>query len=191
MTDRPYTDDDLRALAATLHSRAAAKTDIAIRPAVESKWGDQLDDEAYDEASDQIVRILDRAADTSAWAVHLGADALKPSTEHEITIDAGRPIARIHFAFEPDMPEDMRTGLVEGVGFAIDRALEGGGEQTDEGEDSDGDVFELIGDIASKLRDATDSSEYHAFGLIYDLAMGRSTIADARAQLAELTFRHV
>ncbi|WP_432182075.1 hypothetical protein [Streptomyces sp. NBC_00063] len=120
MTDRPYTDDDLRALAATLHSRAAANTDIAIRPAVESKWGDQLDDEAYDEASDQIVRILDRAADTSAWAVHLGADGLAPSDEHQITLDGdAKPIVRIHFAFEPDMDERMKNALVTGISQAI------------------------------------------------------------------------
>ncbi|WP_432164902.1 hypothetical protein [Streptomyces sp. bgisy031] len=190
MTDRPYTDDDLRAAAAHLHSAAICNADIPLREAIEEKWGEQLETAAFDETCEQVTQALDRAADTSRWAVDLGADNLTPSTEHVITIEAGRPIARIHFAFEPDMPEDMRTGLVEGVGFAIDRALEGGGEEADEGEDSDGDVFELIGEIASKLRDATDSGEYHAVGLIYDLAMGRTTIADARAQLAELTLRH-
>ncbi|MFD8970509.1 DUF6011 domain-containing protein [Streptomyces sp. NPDC059568] len=57
--------------------------------------------------------------------------------------------------------------------------------------DSDSDVFALIAEIASRLRDATDEAEYHAVGLICDLAQGQTTIADAREQLADLTFRHI
>jgi hypothetical protein len=63
-------------------------------------------------------------------------------------------------------------------------------EESDE-VDADGDVFELISEIAGRLRDATDGGEYHAVGLIADLANGRTTIADARTELAEITFRHV
>jgi hypothetical protein len=57
--------------------------------------------------------------------------------------------------------------------------------------DSDSDVFELIKEIASQLRDATDEGEYQAVGLIYDLAAGVTTIAEARSELADITFRHV
>lgn len=57
--------------------------------------------------------------------------------------------------------------------------------------DADSDVFELIKEIASRLRDATDEGEYHAVGLIHDLATGATTIAEARAELAGITFRHV
>ncbi|MBE4783942.1 hypothetical protein [Streptomyces caniscabiei] len=64
-------------------------------------------------------------------------------------------------------------------------------EEFEEDGDSDGDVFELISEIATRLRDATDSGEYHAVGLIYDLANGRTTIADARAELADIEFGHV
>lgn len=60
-----------------------------------------------------------------------------------------------------------------------------------EADDSDSDVFALISEIASRLRDATDDGEYHAVGLIHDLANGLTTIADARAELAEIQFRHV
>jgi len=63
-------------------------------------------------------------------------------------------------------------------------------DDTDEHGDSDSDVFDLISVIALKLRDATDNDEHHAVGLIYDLAMGRTTVAEARAELGELTFRH-
>jgi hypothetical protein len=61
---------------------------------------------------------------TTEWAAGLLVDGLEPSTEHAITIDAGRPIARIHFAFEPDMPDDMRTNLVEGIGQAMNREMQ-------------------------------------------------------------------
>lgn len=60
-------------------------------------------------------------------------------------------------------------------------------ERTDE----DSEVFELIKEIASRLRDATDEGEYQAVGLIYDLAAGGTTIAEARSELADITFRHI
>ncbi|ELP64151.1 hypothetical protein STRTUCAR8_05557, partial [Streptomyces turgidiscabies Car8] len=63
--------------------------------------------------------------------------------------------------------------------------------EDDEETDSDSDVLELISEIAARLSDATDEGEYHAVGLIGDLANGRKTIAEARAELAEITFRHV
>jgi hypothetical protein len=64
-------------------------------------------------------------------------------------------------------------------------------EEFEESVDSDSDVLELISTIAGRLRDATDGDEYHAVGLIYDLANGRTTVADARTELATLNFRHV
>jgi len=64
-------------------------------------------------------------------------------------------------------------------------------EEFEETGDADGDVFELISEIAGRLSDATDEGEYHAVGLISDLANGRKRIAEARAELAEITFRHV
>lgn len=64
-------------------------------------------------------------------------------------------------------------------------------EEFEEGGDSDSDVLELISEIAGRLRDATDEGEYHAVGLISDLATGCMPVAEARAALAEITFRHV
>ena len=61
----------------------------------------------------------------------------------------------------------------------------------DEPGDSDSDVLALIADIAGRLADATDEGEYHAVNLIGDLANGRTTVAEAREQLADITFRHV
>lgn len=62
---------------------------------------------------------------------------------------------------------------------------------TDEDEDADSDVLALISEIAGRLTDATDEGEYQAASLIGDLANGRTTVAEAREQLAEITFRHV
>jgi hypothetical protein len=63
-------------------------------------------------------------------------------------------------------------------------------DETDDS-DSDSDVLGLIAEIAGRLTDATDGAEYHAVGLIHDLAQGQTTIADARTELANLTFRHI
>ncbi|MFJ9128896.1 hypothetical protein ACIRJS_32825 [Streptomyces sp. NPDC102340] len=211
MPDRPYTDDDLRAEAAYQHSTLTDDPDFlgvsermqgseipGLMPPAEADgaegphWDQLLDEDQFDQAHREIHDLINDAADTSRWAIDLGADNLVPSTEHEITLNAGRPIARILFAFESEMPEEARTDLVEGIGDAINEAgVEREDETDEEPADSDSDIFDLISGIASKLRDATDGNEYHAVGLIYDLAKGRTTVTEARAELAELTFRHV
>ncbi|MFJ3021446.1 hypothetical protein ACIPH4_10910 [Streptomyces tendae] len=214
MTEHPYTDTDLRAEAARQHAGLTEDPDfMGVGEMMQDAIVESTDDgtcarqtwhellvaptpndeyEALGEAQRKIHGLIQGAADVSEWAVNLGADNLQPSTEHEITLNAGRPIARIHFAFEPSMPEDMRTDLVEGIGDAINEA---GAQREDDAEgepaDSDSDVFDLISEIASRLRDATDSGEYHAVGLIYDLAMSRTTVAEARAELADIEFGHV
>lgn len=64
-------------------------------------------------------------------------------------------------------------------------------EGDDDPADSDSNVLALISEIASRLTDATDEGEYQAAGLIGDLANGRKTVEEARAELSEITFRHV
>ncbi|MFE2353435.1 hypothetical protein [Streptomyces parvulus] len=82
------------------------------------------DCEAYDLAQNQIYDLIRGAADVSEWAVNLGADGLVPSDAHQLTLDGDdKPIARIHFAFEPDMPEEMKNALVTGLARAIADAL--------------------------------------------------------------------
>lgn len=133
MTDLPYTDDDLRTEAARQHALSVEDPDfmgigermewtpIPGRP--DARW-DDLDREDFDKAQRAINDLLGKAADVSEWAINLGADGLEPSDEHVITIGADdKPIARIHFAFEPGMPEEMRTALVQGIGQAIDAHL--------------------------------------------------------------------
>ncbi len=205
MTETPYTDDDLRteaglALSALVHLPTVEEIATSLRDSYvphlhadgdQTTWGDLLDHDGLTEAARQIHELMIPAAPVGEWAVRLGADGLEPSTEHAIALDAGtRPIARIHFAFEPDMPKEMRISFVEGVGAEIHRALDGEETEPEDG-DSDSDVFDLISDIASRLRDATDSGEYQAVGLIYELANWHKTVPEARAELAEIRFRHV
>lgn len=124
MTDRLYTDDDLRAEAASLLAGAARDADDRIRPAAQRKWGAQASPEAIDEACDELVSLLDRAADVSEWAVNLGADGLEPE-EHQFTLSAGpRPVIRVHFAFAPELSDDARTAFVEGLGTAAAREMQ-------------------------------------------------------------------
>ena len=125
MTDLPYTEDDLLIEAARQHVALTEDPDFGV-------VGEQMDDdewrslsaEEFDIAQRRIHGLINAAADVSEWAIHLGADGLEPSNDHAITIQGnGRPIARIHFAFEPDMPEEMRTLLVEGIGDEIAKNL--------------------------------------------------------------------
>ncbi|MCM8552646.1 hypothetical protein [Streptomyces sp. STCH 565 A] len=208
MTERPYTDTDLRAEAARQHCLFIKHFNSRLilgrmldNPIESTRtdddtltWREALSCDQYDGPTGEVADLIRGAVDVSEWAVNLGADNLQPSTEHEITLNAGRTIARIHFAFEPGMPEEMRTDLVEGIGDAINEAgaeREGDVDEEPVDVDSDSDVFDLISEIASRLRDATDSGEYHAVGLIYDLAMSRTTVAEARAELDGIEFGHV
>lgn len=142
MPDRPYTDEDLRAEAACQHYTATTDPDFMgigermdgspIESTFYGAFGqrhedgrtwEQLDSDDFDAAQRAIDELLDTAADVSSWAVDLGADGLEPE-DHSITVRGdGRPIARIHFAFEPGMPDEMRAALVEDIGEAINDAL--------------------------------------------------------------------
>jgi hypothetical protein len=123
MTDRPYTDTDLRTLAAHLHAGAARNADDRIRPSVQRQWGTELDLDQIDEACDEMTGLLDSAANVSRWAVNLGADGLEP-TEHVIDLDnPDGPFVRIHLAIHPDMPEADRLRLHAGLKQAITDAL--------------------------------------------------------------------
>ncbi|MFJ3949019.1 hypothetical protein ACIPXV_02970 [Streptomyces libani] len=142
MPDQPYTDDDLRAEAARQH---AALTEDPEYMCVGEQMADHIvestredgaprnwdsvlrlnadDYEQFEAAQRRVHALVAGAADVSEWAVDLGADGLEP-TGYVLSVGAAeRTIARIHFAFEPGMHDDMRTALVEGVGQAIADAL--------------------------------------------------------------------
>jgi hypothetical protein len=118
--DCPYTDEDLRAEAARLHARAARDTDGKIYQAVQRRWGSQLDVDQLDETGDALLEVLDRAADTSRWAVDLGADQLQPGTRAiDIGWNNGPLMARIHISYAANMPDDEREQLVTDLSNAI------------------------------------------------------------------------
>jgi len=132
MTERPYTDDDLRAEAARQLVQSAWDPDLVsvgeqmqgqeVTPDGGVDW-DDFRDETFEAAQRSIHDLIVGAADVSEWAVNLGADGLVPY-DGQLTLDGDdKPFARIHFAFDPDMPEEMRLALVEGVGGAIARHL--------------------------------------------------------------------
>jgi len=143
MPERPYTADDLRAEAARQLAGAVEDPDFAgigeqmegtlidstvVQPDHDdtgSTW-DELGADDRDAAQRAIDDLLNGAADVSRWAIDLGADGLQPSTEHALTMQAGtQPIVRVHFAFDPTMPAETRTALVEGLGEAIAEHLGG------------------------------------------------------------------
>lgn len=93
-------------------------------------WGDVLDDAGLATVARKIHDLIAETIPLPQWAIGLHADGLEPSHEHVITLDGdNRPIARTHFAFEPGMPDDMRTNLVEGIGAAIAKHLPQGAQQ--------------------------------------------------------------
>lgn len=125
MTD-PYTRDDLIAEAARQHKTLTEGPDfmgigeamdsapIPSRPA--DDW-DDLPENDFAAAHSAIDDLINRAANTSEWAIALGADGLEP---HPGFLDLGHsgqpPQVRIHFAFSADMAEDARADLIAQIG---------------------------------------------------------------------------
>lgn len=133
MTDRPYTDADLRDEAARQHKAATEDPDFSgIGEQMEGhkinsrggfQW-DQLDDLDFEKAMRSIDGLLSSAADVSEWAVNLGADGLEPD-EHRFTLKADeRPIIRVHFGFAPELGDDARNAFVGGLGTAAAREMQ-------------------------------------------------------------------
>jgi len=133
MTDRPYTDDDLRAEATrqlSAHGPGtspeqtyAAMLDARIKSTRiaddGTTWGEALDPGELADHAEAVRNLIEGAADVSEWAVHLGADGLEPLPEQLTAHTQDGPWFRLHFAVRPDMPDDMRRALVEGVGSEI------------------------------------------------------------------------
>ncbi|CAM5591506.1 hypothetical protein [Streptomyces purpurascens] len=144
MSDLPYTDDDLRAEAARQHATLTEDPDFvgvgeqmqdteipSLLPPAEADgaegphWDELLDEDQFDEAQRKIHDLINGAADVSAWAVDIGADGLAPLDSVLSMQTKTGPLARIYFAVRPDMPGEVRTALVEGVGEEIAKYLPG------------------------------------------------------------------
>ncbi|MGW2692400.1 hypothetical protein ACWC3Y_11120 [Streptomyces sp. NPDC001296] len=117
MTDRPYTDDDLRAEATAQHAALLRDPDfMGIGEQMDDETWRDLNEDDFEAAQRAIDNLLTHAADVSEWAINLGADGLEP-TGHtfQLGVDPGdgdRPRVRVHFAFAPDMDDDDRDRFV-------------------------------------------------------------------------------
>jgi hypothetical protein len=89
--------------------RAHGRNDHPSRP--DTRW-DDLGDADFCAAQDAIDDLIADAADTSEWAIKLGAAGLEPEA-HTLSLDGGgRPLVRIHCAFHPDMDKSIRVGFM-------------------------------------------------------------------------------
>ncbi|WP_097930968.1 MULTISPECIES: hypothetical protein [unclassified Streptomyces] len=125
MPEKPYTDEDLRAEAAScLQALSCPPTPDDIRRSLpetyidsnrtessgrEATWGGVLADEGLGVAVGKIHSLIEGAADVSEWAVNLGADGLEPDSR---ALDAGERRVRVHLAFAPDISDDDRADLI-------------------------------------------------------------------------------
>jgi hypothetical protein len=127
MTDRPYTDADLRAEAARQHKQLTEDPDfMGIGESMEGadiastvpadgghgrQW-DDLPDNDFDAAQRAIDDLISGAADVSAWAVTLGAAGLQPVADFGIRLAGdGYPLA-VQIAVDPDITDAAREELV-------------------------------------------------------------------------------
>lgn len=113
MSDLPYTDEDLRVEAARQlkYVLDSIDTDGLLEASTHqlndgSTW-ESMEEAEWDAALRSVDSLVDGAADTSEWAISLGADGLEPDG-HTIQLGAihgtdGDPAVRLHFAFHPDM----------------------------------------------------------------------------------------
>ncbi|WP_411095930.1 hypothetical protein [Streptomyces sp. 020-2-3H-GM] len=138
MPEKPYTDEDLRAEAAScLQALSCPPTPDDIRRSLpetyidshrtensgrEATWGDVLANEGLGVAVGEIHSLVEGAADVSKWAVNLGADGLEPvGLNLNITNSAGEDRVRLHFAFASDMDKATRNEVIDLVADAIRR----------------------------------------------------------------------
>lgn len=133
MTDRPYTDEDLRAeagraLSALVHLPTVEEIVASLRqsciPHLHADgdlvtWGSVLDEDELAEAARQIAERMIPAAPVGEWAVNLGADGLEPDghtfqlgTQGPSDDDPDMPFVRLHFAFNPEATDEERDRFV-------------------------------------------------------------------------------
>lgn len=125
--DRPYTDADLRAEAARQHAGLTEDPDFMgvgeqmqgqeVTPDGGVAW-DDFRDETFEAARRSIHDLIAKAADTSRWAVDLGADGLEP---HDRTLTSGGEQTgfRVHFAFNPGLTDSQRNAVINYVDHLI------------------------------------------------------------------------
>lgn len=78
-------------------------------------WGDVLDNTGLATVARKIHELITATMPLPFWAVNLHADGLEPSSEH-VEITEGTHIGvRIHFAFDPDLPQEIREQVINAL----------------------------------------------------------------------------
>lgn len=137
MTDRPYTDDDLRAEAARQHKELTEDPDFmcvgermeyraipSTAPAGEGQNWNDLAPHDFEEARRDVARLLEGAADVSEWAVNLGAAGLTATTSMGWYVSStnGWDIA-VQLAHRPQIRPGIRDEIESAVRLAVERVL--------------------------------------------------------------------
>ncbi|MCU1612556.1 MAG: hypothetical protein JWO98_96 [Frankiales bacterium] len=130
MSDLPYTNADLRAEAVAQHQGliddpeyftvGEAMCDAKVPSSVTGEtWETLLDEDGYNTAQKKIHDLINGAANTSAWAVALGADGLEPSRDCFEVKGDDTPLIRMHFAFAAGMPTEARESFINHLGEVV------------------------------------------------------------------------
>lgn len=113
MTDRPYTDEDLRQEAARQHA-------AAIRSITPSDGDDTPEPNA---ARQQIDNLIAGAPDVSRWAIDLGVAGLTETVSHGwYCTTTGWDLA-IQIAGHPETKPELRAEVKGAVVAAVDRVF--------------------------------------------------------------------
>lgn len=174
--------------------RTVTAVEVELRPVAVDRWMPVTTDSPDpDDGADPVQHHL-----TEVYVEGGCREDVARSGAAELLAQHTRELAALLDERHPDAARDLRFHAVD-LDRAADQAddTRTGADQgeNDELQEDQGDkyeeVLEVISAIAGRLRDATDEGEYMAAGLIHDLAENRITVEEARADLAEITFRHV
>jgi hypothetical protein len=128
VTDAPYTDADLRAEAASQHHDLTRDHDFmgvgesmetAAIPSSGKQWGAGLDGPGFLAAHEAIDQYVRDAADTSEWAIQLGAAGLKPHPAAAWKCTTSGWEVAIQVATAPDLTDDATTELLAEIQTAV------------------------------------------------------------------------
>lgn len=129
MSDRPYTDADLRNEAAKQHKNLTEDFDysgVGEQMGDNAPWG-SLGDIDFDTARDAIGDLISNAADVSEWAITLGAVGLRPVLMHAVRLTVGGYPVAVQIAIDPELTDDaqkeMATELTKAITATASRVL--------------------------------------------------------------------
>lgn len=130
MTDRPYTDDDLRAEAASL-LRAARDPETfevnieghKIPSRGDFQW-DQLGDDDFHDADRDITEHVEYAVDLNRWSVDLGANNLHATSELAWGRGGDAWDLAVQIAHRPCLKDDLREEITAAIRSAVNQVLD-------------------------------------------------------------------